>query len=393
MSVTKVAAGENGFCFEDEAAGGQEAAHEFSKLMVSAMYASLKESGTSQELEQSFLQKTGGKLPGIDRPYSQLELDLIHDLSATAGSVADKPEMQQLAALIDVVSELLDNGGMTENQRQAAASILAALRNGTSNPEAIGNAIVALGKLSQDGFTEVDAQEVMRVLTGKSDGSIPGTGTANADSETPGVNPPNFASGVDKRPESGMDEEAAAAPAPPPAPAPAPALVGQTQSATVSPPLPISQPGTLADNQQALRDALIRQGATPDEVRLAMGIQLVESNDGISHDTGKDGNTDGSRNFSPLNINEQALRINWTGEDLVSLNRPNTAAQWDRVADAFLSCVRAEGQPVFIHHLRDGYGEHRPDTTADYMKGLNAQMSIWEAQGAGARANVHVNHI
>ncbi len=388
MSVTKVAAGESGFCFEDDAAGGQEAAYEFSKLMVTAMYASLKESGTSQELEQSFLQKTGGKLPGTDRPYSQLELDLIHDLSATAGCVADKPEMQQLAALIDVVSELLDNGGMTENQRQAVASILAALRNGTSSPEAIGNAIAALGELSRDSFTEVDAQEVMKVLAGKSDGSTLDLDTGSADSETPAINPPDIAWEADK-PGGGMDEEAAAAPAPPPAPA----LVAKEQSATVFAPLPVSQPGTLADNQQALRDALIRQGATPDEVRLAMGIQLVESNDGISHDSGKDGNTDGSRNFSPLNINEQALRTHWAGEDLVSLNRPGTAAQWDRVANAFLSCVRAEGQPAFIHHLRDGYGENRPDTTSDYMRGLNAQMSTWETQGAGARANVHVNHI
>ena len=150
---------------------------------------------------------------------------------------------------------------------------------------------------------------------------------------------------------------------------------------------------TLGKNQRALLDALTKKGATDEEKKLALSIQLVESNDGITHDATKDGRTDGARNFSPLNMNEQMLRENGVTGDLTRLNNPQSSSQWNDVAGAFLSSLRKEGKADFIHHLRDGYGTDVPDTTADYKRGLAAQQHVLETRGIGHRTDEHVDHL
>jgi len=148
---------------------------------------------------------------------------------------------------------------------------------------------------------------------------------------------------------------------------------------------------TFKGNQLALRDALMRQGATSEEIKLALGIQAVESNDGITHDSSKDGRTDGGRNFSPLNLNEDMLKRNGVTGDFASLNQPRSPQDWDNVAAAFLQSKRGEGAD-FINRLRNGYGGHT-SYTADYEQGLNAQINTQQQQGLGVRANVHVRHV
>jgi hypothetical protein len=144
-----------------------------------------------------------------------------------------------------------------------------------------------------------------------------------------------------------------------------------------------------AGNQRALRDALTRQGATPEEAKMALGIQAVESNDGVSHDAGKDGLTNGARNFSPLNLNEDMLRRNGVEGDYTQLNQPRTPGDWDKVAEAYLTSKRNDSN--FIHHLRNGYGDGGAQT-ADYEKGLAVQMETQAKHGLGTRANYDVAH-
>ncbi len=143
-------------------------------------------------------------------------------------------------------------------------------------------------------------------------------------------------------------------------------------------------------NQRALQDALQRQGATPAETQLALGIQAVESSDGISHDASKDGRTDGARNFSPLNMNEDMLRRNGVEGDLSRLNTPRSPQDWDAVAQSYLQVKRNDSD--FLNHLRNGYGGGG-DQSGDYQRGLAVQMQTQQEHGLGHRANYHVDHI
>lgn len=148
---------------------------------------------------------------------------------------------------------------------------------------------------------------------------------------------------------------------------------------------------TLAANQRMLRDALLRRGATPEEVRTLMTIQLLEDRHGWQHDASKDHHTDKSRNFSPLNLNEDMLLRHMGPGDFTKLNLPKTPADWDRVAHAALTCLRAEPRAKFFHHLRNGYGD-RLDTTDDYMAGFRIQYAVLMREGIGYRSNHHVAH-
>jgi hypothetical protein len=348
-----------------------------------------------------------------DGGISQLEKDLLRRFGQAAAQARSPAQAAQVARLLDLATTLATaspsgHGPLSELQRKLLFKLLDALAGSAASTGRLDAAIQRLQMLCTHGagLTEASAQQVLQALSAqpprrpvRKGGPIGGhAGRA----PTPAGKPlaPTSTSPPATTP-SAAEPQPATTPSLKP-PRSSTAGLPRHGSGHVARPLEPGHTTPLSAqahrNQLALLHALQKLGASSQEIKAALSIQLTESSDCISRDRNKDGRTDGSRNYGPLNMNEDMLRRHWTGDP----NRLNLAEQlqqagkrtdgaWDVIAQAFLACYRGQSADQFARRHRDGYGTG-PDTSAQYLAGMHAQGDVLRQFGLGHRANVHVEY-
>ena len=112
----------------------------------------------------------------------------------------------------------------------------------------------------------------------------------------------------------------------------------------------------LGDRKKLWVEAIKRAGGTRDESAVMLAQLMQENFTGTGYDATKDGNTDGSRNFSNLNLNADMLfNFGALGETFSGdLKRLNEDDGMVHIARAALNVMRKLGVDRYLHLTRGG---------------------------------------
>ena len=305
------------------------------QAMVAAMFAALKEAGAGQSSSDGSSAKAAGN------------------------------------AIAKEVQEAMAGGGILENQRLIGYAIAEAVREGGVSVHDARNAIGALGDLSKDGFTEVDAGTVQDLLKGNASEDEKHEGEALGQSESHREGGQDMEAG----PVGGQEAQRGEPETPGPSEMPSAPVHARLDAASAgaSSPDDILKAGRvgnfktsdygseLGNNKEAVMNALDKAGASQKEKALVLAMFMMETNSMSvdQRDKLKDGNTDGSKNISALNMNIAMVEKDPTrGNPGVSTYDPsinyNQQENAGRAAELCLQGIRERGANAWVSGHRGG---------------------------------------